>query len=199
MLMSNISGSDQKYADTIAFNAGVRKVCWPDAYVPSSFAELGLPTCANARQVGCVLSYNSSQTGRSGARMLIDKKTYWWRGKYKREGQAPAICVNPLNWQQEGLVPRQANAGSLPFPKAPFQEGPHQLAELTPNLTGAQCRNGLLEVDIPWSAPSGFRDVLSLATGSYHLNDYGFFYANLRQNIQDRIDAWASRNSDAAH
>ena len=32
MVMSNFSGSDQKYADTIALNAGVRKVCWLDAY-----------------------------------------------------------------------------------------------------------------------------------------------------------------------
>ena len=163
-------------------------------YVPDNFAEVGLPTCNDARQVGCVLSYNTSQTGRSGARMLIDDKTYWWKGANKREGQAPALCVNPLSWEQQGSAPREANAGSLPFPEAPFPAGPQPLAALTPHLTGAECRNGLLEVDIPGSSAAQFRDVLSWVTGSYHLNDYGIFYANLRRNVQDRVDAWVAGN-----
>jgi len=45
-------------------------------YVPDSFGELGLPVCDTPRQTGCVLSYNSSETGRSGARMIVDNKTY---------------------------------------------------------------------------------------------------------------------------
>ncbi|WEK00884.1 MAG: DUF3089 domain-containing protein [Candidatus Sphingomonas phytovorans] len=165
-------------------------------YTPATFEELGLPTCDAPRATGCVLSYNTSQTGRTGARMLIDDKVYWWRGAEKSKGQAPAICVNPLTWRREGSAPAGANAGSLPFPTAPFGTQAKAL-DLTRNLTGAVCRNGLLDVDIPWSAPSGFIDKLSILFGSYHLNDYGIFYASLRQNARDRVDAWTAARGTA--
>lgn len=156
-------------------------------YVPSSFAEIGLPTCDSPRQTGCVLSYNTSQTGRTGARMLVDMPTYWWRGAIKTKGPAPAICVNPLTWRREGAAPAGANTGSLPFPAAPFGSGPKSLS-LTMGLTGAMCRNALLDVDVPWKP--GFTDKLSVLFGSYHLNDYGLFYASLRRNAGDRVAAW---------
>lgn len=158
-------------------------------YVPGNFGELGLPPCANARQTGCVISYNTAQQGRSGARMLVDNKTYWWRGALKEKDQAPALCVNPLTWNPEDAAPKEANSGSLAFPEPPFGTLPHQLT-LVPTLTGAACREQLLEVDIARSAPSGFRDKLSLLFGSYHLNDYGVFYAALRSNATARVDAW---------
>ncbi len=166
-------------------------------YVPANFDELGLPTCAMPRQTGCVLSYNTSQRGRSGARMLVDNKTYWWRGAPKDNDQAPALCVNPLTWNSRDAAPKEANPGSLPFPKAPFGTRPRPLT-LVPALTGAVCRNDLLEVDISWSSPSGFHDKLSLLFGSYHLNDYGIFYAALRSNAQARVDAWLERQASQA-
>lgn len=159
-------------------------------YVPANFSELGLPTCDSARQTGCVLSYNTSQQGRSGARLLIERKTYWWRGALKTRDPAPAICVNPLTWRREGAAAAQANPGSLPFPEPPFGQVPKTFDSLLPGLTGAQCQRGLLEVDIDGSAPEGFRDKLSFFTGSYHLGDYGVFYSSLRGNALDRVNAW---------
>lgn len=164
-------------------------------YVPDTLGELGLPTCNSARQTGCVLSYNTIEAGRSGARMIVDNKTYWWRGALKINGQAKAICVNPLIWNERGSAPASANAGSLPFPTAPFGRAAKPLPALVRNLTGAVCRDSLLEVDVPWSAPSGFIDKLSLIFGSYHLNDYGFFYDALRRNAIDRVGAWTAANA----
>lgn len=161
-------------------------------YIPDSFADLGLPTCDAPLQTGCVLSYNTNQTGRTAARILIDNKTYWWRGRMKSSGQAKAICVNPLNWRREGAAPASANEGAMPFPQPPFRDGPTMLAALVPHLTGAVCHDGLLDVDIPWSAPSGFIDKLSILYGSYHLSDYGVFYGNLRSNARDRVAAWVA-------
>lgn len=161
------------------------------AYAPSDFASVGLPVCDGPRQTGCILSWNTSQTGRNGARQLIRDKVYWWRGAQKDSGQPPAICVNPLTWRREGAAAAAANPGSLPFPKA-LPVAPGTLAALTPNLTGAACEAGLLKVDIPRSAPKGFRDILSLLYGSYHLGDYGVFYAAIRQNAADRVEAWTS-------
>lgn len=159
-------------------------------YVPDTFGELGLPVCESARQTGCVLSFNTVQRGRSGARMVIDDKSYWWRGALKTSGQAKALCVNPLTWRRSGAAPASANGGSLPFPEAPFPAAATPLPALVPQLTGAECRDGMLDVDVPWSAPSGFLDKLSVLFGSYHLNDYGIFYHSLRRNAADRVAAW---------
>ena len=159
-------------------------------YVPDTFGELGLPICASAVQTGCVISYNASQVGRTGARMISQKKAYWWRGARTTNGRSNALCVNPLDWSQADTAPASANPGSLPFPHPPFGRTATQLPALVPHLTGAACHDHLLDVDIPWSAPSGFTDKLSVLFGSYHLNDYGLFYGALRKNAIERSKSW---------
>jgi hypothetical protein len=177
-------------------------------YAPADFAEVGLPICDGPRQTGCIVSWNTSKVGAGLARLVINNKTYWWRGAEKSAGQAPAICVNPLTWRAQGPdqppAAAAANPGSLPFPKAPFPAAAITLSPLTPRLTGARCHNGMLEVEIPHDAPDGFSDTLSRLTGSYHLNDYGIFYGAIRANAVERVDAWTSAHvrsagSTAAH
>ena len=158
-------------------------------YVPDTFGTLGVAVCDAPAQTGCVLSYNTSEAGRSGARMITDNRTYWWRGALTTHGRSNALCVNPLSWRNEGYAPGSANPGSLPFPKAPFARAAAPLPALAPQLTGAACDDHLLAVKIPWSAPSGFTDALSWLFGSYHLNDYGIFYASLRRNAINRVAA----------
>ncbi|RXD04871.1 DUF3089 domain-containing protein [Sphingomonas sp. UV9] len=163
-------------------------------YVPDTLRAVGLPVCDDARQTGCVLSYNTSETGRSGARMIVDGKTYWWRGALVVDGKPDAVCVNPLTGRRAGAAQAEANPGSLPFPTAPFGHAAKSLPPLTRHLTGAVCRASLLEVDVPWSETSAFSDKLSLIFGSYHLNDYGMFYGALRRDAVDRVAAWQAAN-----
>jgi hypothetical protein len=158
-------------------------------YVPDAFPELGLPLCDAADQTGCVLTWNSSKPGSVAARIIIYRKTYWWRGRKKSDHQAPAVCVNPLTWRLQGhgedAAPADANPGSMPLPRAP-------MAALTPHLTGARCHDGMLEVDIPGDAPADYSDPLARNFGSYHLNDYGLFYGSLHENILTRVRAWTA-------
>jgi hypothetical protein len=167
------------------------------AFAPSNFGDLGLPTCAGARQTGCIVSWNTTQVGKTGAFMLIHDKSYWWRGAERRSGKLAAICVNPLTWTENDAAPASANAGSLPFPEAPFPKAAAPLPALTPHLTGAVCKDRLLDVDVP-KDPPGFHDALSLLYGSYHRSDYGLFYAAIRANALDRVAAWAASGSTGA-
>jgi hypothetical protein len=160
------------------------------AYTPASFASLGLPTCTSARQTGCVLSWNTSQEGRTAASMLTKDVDFWWQGA-RVKSTAPAICVNPLTWDEKGTASAASNRGSLPFPEAPYPERATTLAPLEQGLTGARCNDMLLDVDIGWTSP--FRDSLSWLYGSYHRNDYGLFYANIRANAIDRVASWTSQ------
>ncbi len=166
------------------------------AFAPSNFGELGLPTCTRPRQTGCIVSWNTSQTGRNGAFMLIHDTRYWWRGAERKSGQLPAICVNPLTWTEADAAPAAANAGSLPFPTAPFPTTATTLSALTPHLTGAVCKDKLLDVDVP-KTPPGYRDTLSFVYGSFHRSDYGLFYAAVHANAIDRVTAWTAANAAA--
>lgn len=159
-------------------------------YVPRDFAAIGLPVCDAPRQTGCVISWNASKGWRP-ARMVIEGKSYWWQGHYRHQEAVPAVCVNPLTWRADGgAAAASANLGSLPFPAAPFPAHATTLPALTARLTGAACERQMLVVDLPWSAPAGFADTLSRLLGSYHLNDYGLFYANIRRNAAERVAAW---------
>ncbi|WP_447764136.1 DUF3089 domain-containing protein [Sphingopyxis panaciterrae] len=160
------------------------------AYTPASFASLGLPTCNSARQTGCVLSWNTAQEGRTAASMLTKNVDFWWQGK-RVKSTAPAICVNPLTWDEKGKADAAANLGSLPFPKPPYPKQAATLVPLEKGVTGAACNDMLLEVDVALS--SGFRDKLAWLYGSYHGNDYGLFYANIRANAIDRVASWKSQ------
>ena len=161
------------------------------AFAPGGFSELGLPTCTRASQTGCIVSWNTTQAGKTGAFMLIHDKSYWWRGAERQSGTLPAICVNPLTWTENDAAPASANPGSMPFATAPYPTRGVTLPALTPHLTGAVCKNKLLEVDVP-SKPPGYHDTLTLLYGSYHRVDYGLFFAAIRANAIDRVAAWTA-------
>lgn len=168
-------------------------------YVPADFGDIGLPVCDDARQTGCVVSWNAGKIGHGLSRMVINDKTYWWRGALKREDQAPALCVNPLTWRAgdaETPEPAQANPGSLSFPPKPYPETATILPPLDAGLTGARCHDGMLEVELPSTAGAAYSDNLTRLAGSYHLQDYGLFYAALRANAGDRVSAWKEAHDE---
>ena len=79
-----------------------------------------------------------------------------------------------------------ANKGAL------YSAGRDQpLPPLVPELTGASCEDGLLGIEIPLQERGHFHDALSMF-GIYHDFDYGFFYANIRENVTSRVQAWRS-------
>ncbi len=164
-------------------------------FAPSNFSQAGLPICKSAHQTGCVISWNTSQTGRTGAFKITHDVTYWWRGAERKSGTLAAICIDPLTWTQTGAAPASANLGALAFPTAPFPATAATLPALAPHLTGAGCKDGLLDVDVP-NSPAGFHDSLSLLFGSYHRSDYGLFYAAIRTNAIDRVNAQVTASSN---
>ncbi len=107
------------------------------------------------------------------------------------ERRPSAVCTNPLTWTSEGAAPAAANPGSLPFPEPPYPKTRSALEPLWPHLTGAVCKDKLLDVDVPRAAPRGYHDTLAALFGSYHRNDFGMFYAAVRRNAIERAAAAA--------
>jgi len=169
------------------------------AYVPSDFADVGLPPCDAPAKTDCIIAWNANQSGRMGALKLTTHASYWWRGAVRSENQPLALCVNPLNWSEAQAAPASDNLGSLPLPRR--SNGPQVAITLPPlvaHLTGAACRDGVLDVDVAFFN-SEFHDPLSRLYGSYHVIDYGLFYENIRRNAILRVDAWADTQPADAH
>ncbi len=167
--------------------------------MPLAIEQTGLVICRSARQVGCLIDWNTvKEDSAEGPRE--HERLVWLEGGYQRIGDRQLTCVNPLTWTLGGEAPASANLGSLPGvrPGEP-------LAAPVRSLTGARCVGALLEIAIPMAQRRGFSNPLTVF-GSYHILDYNLFYANLRQNAQQRVLAYreaergaASRPAEAGH
>lgn len=97
------------------------------------------------------------------------------------------IGINPLNWKTDGTVAtKEENLGAC------FTNYSGVILNEVPALCGAYLdadNRGTLKVtDVtPDDYPAGLG---FLEDGNYHLYDYQFFYRNLQQNVERRIDAW---------
>ena len=190
LLQDDVVGQPQQSQMIAAYLIG--------GFVPVDFSTIGVPICDSPDQTGCLISWNTAQTGRSQPRKIIRASAYWWQGSLRTKGQPEPVCVNPLTWRKAGAASAAQNGGSLSFPVPPFSANAGRLQSLIPELTGAVCDDGILNVDVPWSQP-GFLDKLSLLVGSYHMNDYGIFYAAIRRNAVERTAAWLkARRTTAA-
>lgn len=96
------------------------------------------------------------------------------------------LAINPLNWETDGTVAdKSLNQGAC------FTDYDGNIKEEIPQLTGAyidETRGALKVTDV---TPQEYPPVLDIfEDGIYHLYDYQFFYRNLEENVQDRIEAF---------
>lgn len=93
-------------------------------------------------------------------------------------------AINPLNWKTDGTVAdKSLNAGAC------FTDYSGTVKKEIKNLTGAYIdgKRGTLKVtDI---TPSDYSNSL-FEDGVYHLYDYQFFYRNLKENVNARLNAY---------
>lgn len=98
------------------------------------------------------------------------------------------LAINPLNWRTDSsLADKSLNLGAC------FTDYDGKITEEIPHLTGAyldDVRGTLKVTDVaPEEYPAGL-DIFE--NGVYHLYDYQFFYRNLQENVQVRMDAYFS-------
>ena len=152
--------------------------------LPADIEKYGLPICASPFETGCAVNWNSVEKGKTIG--LRGHTAIWLDGHYQEVGGREIACVNPLNWVRNGEANAGANLGSLPAARA----GQPMPASI-PQLTGAECSDGLLGISIPANAKPGFTDFLT-KYGSYHVFDYNLFYMNIRKNALERASAFIS-------
>ena len=159
----------------------------PGSALPHEVQEKGLPICRTPAMTACVVDWNSvSPTAVDHRRR--ESAVLWWQGRYQTIAGRPLVCVNPLNWIENGTAPATENLGAIYF-GGRGQPIPAPVA----GASGAACDDGLLRVQIRADERRHFSDPLTLF-GSYHDFDYGLWYMNIRQNLEVRIRAEKSRS-----
>lgn len=104
-----------------------------------------------------------------------------------------ALSINPLNWKTDSTIgTKEENEGAC------FTNYDGQIVEEIPALCGAYIdpvRGALKVTDIdPKAFPA---NIPSLPEGSYHIYDYQFFFRNLQENVQDRLNAYLAKENNS--
>ena len=158
----------------------VYAIGWPVS-VEADLPALGVPACDSPQATGCLLAWQSfaDPADPSKLRAVFDATT-GLTGQ-PRAGTA-ILCVNPLLGRtSEEAVPAEANLGSL-VPGASLAD-----AKLVARGIGARCLpSGVLSIGPP---PAKF-DNYVLPGNNYHVYDYALFWANIRADIDARVNAW---------
>jgi len=164
----------------------------PGSALPHEIEEKGLAVCRTPDMTACILDWNSDSP------TVVDKRrkesaVIWWQGRYQAIAGRPLVCVNPLNWIDNGAAAATENLGAVYF----GGRGQPIPAPIT-GAAGAACDGGLLRVQIREGQRRHFTDPLSLF-GIYHDFDYGLWYMNIRQNLDVRIHAEKSEGFFVEH
>ena len=127
-----------------------------------------LRPCADSTQTGCYVAWN----------------TVAWGNAYPPFENG--VAVNPLTWTLDTLAaPASLNRGGVG----------QDFNRLDVGVVDAKVHRGLLWVHPP--KPSGYPRFLLPGQPqlwhSFHIADYGLFYANIRQNAVTRVRAWQAR------
>ncbi len=140
--------------------------------------EAKIPLCESAEDTGCAISWATFAEGGDPHKMGTPA-----------ERDEATVCTNPLSWTRGNeRIGREHNLGSIPL------VGPSGLGKVDPRLVGAQCRDGVLWINVP-GAPGYDR---ALFPGSnYHTYDFNLFYMNIRENARRRAESFLASHASA--
>ncbi len=159
-----------------------------------------LHPCATSTDSFCVVAWETFVEG-TDPRAHPNATEAWDTRAWTFLNEEARVCTNPLTWTMDATAPASANLGALPvgidiglginrmmgaIPTA--NVGRYKaLPELKPAYTGATCRDGFLMVPKPKDSvfTHGWR-----GTGNLHLSDITLFWANIRQNTIERVEAF---------
>lgn len=160
-----------------------------------------IAACESATDIGCVVSWESYVDGVDPV-ATPNILEVWYDRHWVTLADGERSCTNPLSWsRQPGRAEAELNLGAIPVgpgvkPGLGLALGgtpvmdPNDFATIpTPmaGLTWAECRDGFLFVEEPTEPV--FRTSM-LGDGNLHAYDFALFYMNIRQNAQDRVEAY---------
>ncbi len=165
------------------------------AYIIDQAVPLDWPTtlqgdiapCESPDEVRCLVSWNTHSLGMTRAIERTRERSMVWSyaGRLQSTANRELLCVNPLTWLRDGeYAPPEKHLGGVPA--TGLQLGDEPVA--APAAFGAQCVDGVLIVD---ETRKRYLKPRNFFGSKWKIQDYNAFYANIRQNTAERVDALA--------
>jgi len=182
LLQQRITGTPLRKRMIAAYIIG-----WPVSLEADLAALPDINACENAKDTGCVISYQTFGLGGNPEAILTYmNKTVGLTGA-PRAGTT-MLCTNPQDWLIASNETRSAHLGAIRLKN----EGETILSAPIENFTGTQCgTDGILYIT---DIPDGDWQQYKMVGENYHVYDYHMFYMNLRKNAVQRATAWFSKN-----
>lgn len=156
-------------------------VGWPVS-LEADLPALGLSACERRRQVNCILGWQSFAEPADTSMVSAVYESGTGLTGQPRKGTRQ-LCTNPLTGTPESGAAASRNRGTLTL-----QEDMDGTA-LLPGLISARCdRNGFLLI-----GPPPDLGPFVLPGNNYHVYDYGLFWANVRADANERLNAFLAR------
>ena len=125
-----------------------------------------------SNDTGVIISYDVQSPDKSGINILYAKNT---------------LLINPINWKRtEKYAPKKDNLGSL---------DEKTLKIITPGVADAKIdkKKGAIICSTVDEESYEIKLPLMFGKGSYHGQDFQFYYLNLRQNAKERIEKFLKK------
>ena len=169
----------------------------PSALVDDGYEDLEL--CSTPTQTGCFISWDAHEGDKSPSMWGDEEEQVLWNGvDYTGFKPSSRICVNPITWRTDSEPSDKADhLGALA--KWTKQFDPEtSLGELVGGTVSTYCEQGERS---NWLFVNSDRDEKLKSQGIWaffgrnlHGSDYSLFWANIRQNAEDRAQAWVAAN-----
>lgn len=127
-----------------------------------------------SNDTGVIISYDVQSPDKSGINILYAKNT---------------LLINPINWKRtEKYALQKDNLGSL---------DEKTLKIITPGVADAKIdkKKGAIICSTVDEESYEIKLPLMFGKGSYHGQDFQFYYLNLRQNAKERIEKFLKKNN----
>ncbi len=162
-----------------------------DSAVPLDLFDISLNTlrpCEHADDFECVVSWNELQYNLDPDEVISRSLVWNLFGRLVSSRDRPLSCTNPLTWTTDELpAPNPLNIGGVVVNES------GELSSPVPEVTGAQCRNGVLYVDRP--RDPRFRRFY-WPTTRYRVKAFNLFYRNIEENAVNRTRHWYDSRED---
>jgi hypothetical protein len=165
----------------------------PSALVDEGYEDLEL--CSTPTQTGCFISWDAHEGDKSPSMWGDEEEQVLWNGTdYTGFKPSSRICVNPITWRTDSEPSDKTDhLGALAMWTKQF-DPETSLGELVGGTVSTYCAG---DEDRNWLFVNGDRDEKLKSQGiwSYfgrnlHGSDYSLFWANIRQNAEDRSRAF---------
>lgn len=176
LLRERVAGTPLAQRIAMAYPVG-----WPIS-IAHDLPALGLPACETGEEAGCLMTWTSfAEPANPGQWLEVYGKSAGYDGQPR--GDSPTLCVNPLTGSRDAEAPAEANLGTL-VPNKELTGG-----ALIVGAVPARCgERGLLLIGEPPDLGP-----YVLPGNNYHVYDIPLFWANLKQDVERRVRAWAAR------